>query len=82
MKEWKKVHIIVDAHTKRVYGVKVTDSKVADTSVLKDLVEPLREFVKRLFADGAYDTEANYWTTSARAGITAWLSLIWYTLLA
>lgn len=59
-KEWRKVHIMVDTHTKRIYGVKVTNSNVGDSKVLRELVEPIKEYVKRVFADGAYDSEDNF----------------------
>ncbi len=59
-KEWRKVHIIVDVNTKRVYGVKVTNSNVGDSKVLRELVEPIKEYVKKVFADGAYDSEDNF----------------------
>ena len=51
------VHFIggVDPASQEIITCKVTESHVADSSVLPDLVERAAKTVKRVVADGAYD---------------------------
>jgi len=57
-----KVHFAVDIKTKQVVSMDVSSEKVADGKRLKRLVNRANENVrvKRVLADGAYDSRANF----------------------
>lgn len=52
-KGWIKVHIVVDAKTKELLALEVTDEKTADCEMFKPLLNSLN--LKDVLADGAYD---------------------------
>lgn len=55
-KEWVKIHAAVDPKTGECVAVEVTDEKGADGKELPKLVKKSPKSVKRVYADGAYDT--------------------------
>jgi hypothetical protein len=62
---WIKVHIAVNAHTKELLGIEVTDEGVGDSKELENLVEQAEHTVnkrkiERVLADAAHDTKANF----------------------
>lgn len=60
-----KPHLAVDTASKVVLATEVTDERTGDGGLLPDLVEAAREAVprariRRVLADGAYDTKDNF----------------------
>ncbi|KXB04790.1 hypothetical protein AKJ50_02010 [candidate division MSBL1 archaeon SCGC-AAA382A13] len=52
---WIKVHVAVDAETKKLLSIEVTDEKTGDSKVFGKLVKDLD--LEDCLADGAYDSE-------------------------
>jgi Transposase DDE domain len=75
-KKWRvqrgfiKVHIAVDTKTKQILAIEVTKEDVGDGRMLKRLVDgsSRKTSLKRVLADGAYDSKANF-RMLARRGI-------------
>ena len=61
-KGYLKIHFAVNIKTKQVVSMDVSSEKVGDGKRLKRLVNRAREHVrvKRVLADGAYDSRANF----------------------
>lgn len=61
-RQWRKLHIGIDADTLQIRAICVTSNNVRDASVLCDLLEqlPPGEALKSLTRDGAYDTQLAY----------------------
>ena len=59
-RQWRKVHLGIDADTLEVRAVEVTGSRVGDAPMLPDLLDqiPADEPIGMVTADGAYDTRA------------------------
>ncbi len=55
-REWRKMHLAVDAATHDVVAAEVSLVSVGDNEVLPTLLNPLRRKVAHVSADGAYDT--------------------------
>jgi hypothetical protein len=57
-----KIHVAVDIKKKKVVSLQVTSEEVHDSKVLKKLVKAASENndVKRVIADGAYDSKKNF----------------------
>jgi hypothetical protein len=55
---WLKVHIAVDIRTKKILGIEVTDERVSDSRMFKNLISQAEKKAKieKVLADGAYDT--------------------------
>lgn len=74
-KKWRvqrgfiKVHIAVDTKTKQILAIEVTKEDVGDGRMLKRLVDGSQSRVplKRVIADGAYDSKANFRMLADRA---------------
>ena len=74
-KKWKvkrgfiKVHIAVDTKTKQILAIEVTKEDVGDGRMLGRLVDGSQSRVplKRVIADGAYDSKANFRMLAKRA---------------
>jgi hypothetical protein len=64
-----KVHIAVDTKTKQVLAIEVTKEDVGDGRMLGRLVDGSQSRVplKRVIADGAYDSKANFRMLAQRA---------------
>lgn len=58
-----KIHVAVDIRKKKVISLVVTSEEVFDGKVLKKLVDNASENngVRRVLADGAYDSKENFW---------------------
>lgn len=54
------VHIAMDLNTKQIISVAYTDSNTNDCEVVTDMCNEIKDKVKSVRADGAYDTEAFY----------------------
>lgn len=67
-KKWRvqrgfiKVHIAVDTKTKQILAIEVTKEDVGDGRMLRRLVDSSQNRValKRIIADGAYDSQSNF----------------------
>ena len=61
-RSYLKVHLAVDTRTKKIVAMDVTKEHVHDTRRFKRLVKQSREKanVKKVVADGAYDTKENF----------------------
>jgi hypothetical protein len=55
-KGWIKLHIGVDPHTQDLVVAEITNDKVGDPTVLLLLMERAPKSIKKVLADGAYDT--------------------------
>ena len=58
-RQWRKLHIGIDAQTRQMRAVCVTSNEVTDTAVVADLMEqvPRNEDVLSLTGDGTYETQ-------------------------
>ena len=58
-RQWRKLHIGIDAQTLQIRAICVTSNNVSDAAVLPDLLQQLpdNEALEGLTGDGAYDTQ-------------------------
>ncbi|EMH1540924.1 IS5-like element ISAba13 family transposase, partial [Acinetobacter baumannii] len=58
-RQWRKLHIGIDAKTLQIRAVQLTTNNVSDSQVLGDLLDqiPQDERVDSVYTDGAYDTK-------------------------
>ena len=70
-RQWRKLHIGIDAQTLQIRTICVTSNEVTDATVVADLLEqvPRNEAVLSLTGDGAYDTQSVYEATIQRGAI-------------
>ena len=64
-KGYLKIHVAVDVKTKEILALEVTDEKVHDSKVMKNLVEGVMNNnhnikIKSFMGDGAYDSNENF----------------------
>ena len=59
-RQWRKVHLGVDADTLEIRAIEVTGSRVGDAPMLPELLNqiPTDQPIGKVTADGAYDTRA------------------------
>ena len=59
-RQWRKVHLGVDAQTLEIRAIEVTDNAIGDAPMLPQLLAqiPEDELLHSVSADGAYDTNA------------------------
>ena len=59
-RQWRKVHLGIDAQTLEIRAIEVTDNSVGDAPMLPELLGqiPADEAVASVSGDGAYDTKA------------------------
>lgn len=59
-RQWRKVHLGIDANTLEIRAIEVTDNSVGDAPMLPELLGqiPPDEAVASVSGDGAYDTKA------------------------
>lgn len=57
-REWRKVHLGIDAQTLEIRAIEVTTNAIGDAPMLPELLAqiPLDEPIESVCADGAYDT--------------------------
>jgi len=72
LRQWRKVHLGVDAQTLEIRAIEVTDNGVGDAPMLPHLLAqiPTDETLASVSADGAYDTKACH-TAIAERGAQA-----------
>ena len=58
-RQWRKLHIGIDAQTLQIRAVQLTTNDVSDSQVLEELLHqiPLDEQIDSVYTDGAYDTK-------------------------
>ncbi|WP_035372758.1 IS5 family transposase, partial [Acinetobacter gerneri] len=58
-RQWRKLHIGIDAETLQIRAVQLTTNNVSDSQVLGDLLNqiPPDEPIDSVYTDGAYDTK-------------------------
>ena len=58
-RQWRKLHIAIEAETLQIRAVQLTTNNVSDSQVLEDLLSqvPLDERIDSVYTDGAYDTK-------------------------
>ena len=58
-RQWRKLHIGIDAKTLQIRAVQLTTNNVSDSQVLGDLLNqiPQDEQIDSVYTDGAYDTK-------------------------
>ncbi|NAS07202.1 IS5 family transposase, partial [Acinetobacter haemolyticus] len=58
-RQWRKLHIGIDAKTLQIRAVQLTTNNVSDSQVLGDLLNqiPQDEQINSVYTDGAYDTK-------------------------
>ena len=61
-RQWRKVHLGIDAETLEIRAIEVTSNRVGDAQVLPDLLNqiPRDERIDSVSADGAYDTKRSH----------------------
>jgi hypothetical protein len=67
-RDWRKVHLGIDAETLEIRAIEVTGSRVGDAPILPDLLDqiPGDQPLGLVTADGAYDTRACHAAIAAR----------------
>lgn len=67
-RQWRKVHLGVDAVTLEIRAIEVTGSRVGDAPMLPELLEQIPEdqAIATVSADGAYDTKSCHNAIAAR----------------
>ena len=70
-RQWRKLHIGIDAQTLQIRAICVTSSNASDAAVIPDLLQQLPddEVLESLTGDGAYDTQAVHEEVIKRGGI-------------
>ena len=58
-RQWRKLHIGIDAKTLQIRAIQLTTNNVSDSQVLGDLLNqtPQDERIDSVYTDGAYDTK-------------------------
>ena len=70
-RQWRKLHIAIDAQTLQLRAICVTSNNVSDAAVVPDLLAqvPVDEPIVSLTGDGAYDTQPVYEAVMQRGAI-------------
>lgn len=68
-RQWRKVHLGIDASTLETRAMEATDNSIGDAPVLPALLEqiPADEKIARVSSDGAYDTKECHEAIASRA---------------
>lgn len=71
-RQWRKVHLGIDAQTLEIRAIEVTDNSIGDAPMLPCLLDQIAqdEVIASVSGDGAYDTKA-YHEAIARRGADA-----------
>lgn len=70
-RQWRKVHLGIDAETLEIRAMEVTDNGTGDAPMLPELLRqiPAEEVIDRVSADGAYDTRSGHAAIAARQAV-------------
>lgn len=68
-RQWRKVHLGIDADTLEIRALEVTGSRVGDAPMLPELLDqiPTDQAIGKVTADGAYDTRGCHAAIAARS---------------
>lgn len=68
-RQWRKVHLGIDADTLEIRAIEITGSRVGDAPMLPELLDqiPADQSIGKVTADGAYDTRACHAAIAARS---------------
>ena len=68
-RQWRKVHLGIDADTPEIRAIEITGSRVGDAPMLPELLDqiPADQSIGKVTADGAYDTRACHAAIAARS---------------
>ena len=68
-RQWRKVHLGIDADTLEIRAIEVTGSRVGDAPMLPELLNqiPTDQPIGKVTADGAYDTRGCHAAIAARS---------------
>ena len=68
-RQWRKVHLGIDADTLEIPAIEVTGSRVGDAPILPELLAQISadQPIDKVSADGAYDTRACHAAIAARS---------------
>lgn len=68
-RQWRKVHLGIDAETLEIRAIEVTGSRVGDAPMLPELLDqiPVDQPIGKVSADGAYDTRGCHAAIAARS---------------
>ena len=67
-RQWRKVHLGIDAQTVEIRAIEITDNAIGDAPMLPELLAqiPEDEPLHSVSADGAYDTKACHEAIASR----------------
>jgi hypothetical protein len=65
-RQWRKVHLAIDAKTLEIQAITVTDNHVGDPTALPELLEQITAPISQVTGDGAYDTQQCHALLTAR----------------
>src|SRR5450631_1129398 len=66
-RDWRKLHLAVDAGSGQIVAAKLTGQDVDDASQVEPLLEQIPVEIEQVTADGVYDGEPTYATIAARS---------------
>ena len=68
-RQWRKVHLGIDADTLEIRAIEITGSRVGDAPMLPELLNqiPDDQLIGKVTADGAYDTRGCHAAIAARS---------------
>ena len=66
-RQYRKLHLAVDADSGQIVAVTLTDQRVDDPSQVGPLLEQIPNEIEQVTGDGAYDGEPTYATIAARS---------------
>jgi len=69
-RQWRKVHLGIDAQTLEIRAIEVTSNSVGDAPILPELLAQVVTPIATVTGDGAYDTKASH-AAIAAVGATA-----------
>lgn len=59
-RQWRKLHIVVNAETQEIIASELTENSMGDSQALVIMKDQLPEKIASITADGAYDTKDSY----------------------
>lgn len=70
-RQWRKVHLGIDAETLEIRAIEVTDNRTGDAPMLPGMLQqiPLEETILSVAADGAYDTKGCHEAIAQRGAV-------------
>ena len=66
---WRKLHLAIDVSTQAIEAVVLSTNDFKDGELLEDLLDQIEVSIKKVLADGAYESFANYESVAAREAV-------------